>query len=347
MCLCGFLEYFCRSLFVEYAGLFLQKQPDHLGSLHFSTTPQWFLKTVTQFPTFDLIDQFVVEVPRKQQVSEKFTFWFFFLGFFPSKVPDIWRWRSVRCSSSKVEKTSDKTMYILMIFFGCFPTKVPDFWRWRSARCWQSEVENTSDKKMYILSLFLGFFPPKVPDFWRWRSARCWQSKVKTTNDKKIYILYLFGFFSPPQRFPTFDVGDQLAVEKVSKYFRPYHRTDVVVFRYYIHMYDMYIYIQIHRYTQMNQCRNTSVRIIGRMWSCLGIIYSWITCTYTYIYIHRHTRVKKFPKICARIIVRMWSCLGIVHMSMTCTHKYIYIIIHMWKHVKTLHFASSCRCKCV
>jgi len=31
--------------------------------------------------------------------------------------------------------------------------------------------------------------------------------------------------------FPTFDVGDQLAVEKVSKYFRPYHRTDVVVFR--------------------------------------------------------------------------------------------------------------------
>jgi len=31
--------------------------------------------------------------------------------------------------------------------------------------------------------------------------------------------------------FPTFDVGDQLAVEKVTKYFRPYQRTDVVVFR--------------------------------------------------------------------------------------------------------------------
>jgi hypothetical protein len=32
-------------------------------------------------------------------------------------------------------------------------------------------------------------------------------------------------------RYPTFDIGDQLAVEKVSKYFRPYQRTDVVVFR--------------------------------------------------------------------------------------------------------------------
>ena len=31
--------------------------------------------------------------------------------------------------------------------------------------------------------------------------------------------------------FPTFDIGDQLAVEKVSKFFRPYQRTDVVVFR--------------------------------------------------------------------------------------------------------------------
>lgn len=31
--------------------------------------------------------------------------------------------------------------------------------------------------------------------------------------------------------YPTFKVGDQLAVEKVSKYFRPYQKTDVVVFR--------------------------------------------------------------------------------------------------------------------
>jgi len=31
--------------------------------------------------------------------------------------------------------------------------------------------------------------------------------------------------------YPTFEVGDQLAVEKVTKYFRPYQRTDVVVFR--------------------------------------------------------------------------------------------------------------------
>ncbi|KAJ1488461.1 peptidase S24/S26A/S26B/S26C, partial [Baffinella frigidus] len=31
--------------------------------------------------------------------------------------------------------------------------------------------------------------------------------------------------------YPTFRVGDQLAVEKVTKYFRPYQKTDVVVFR--------------------------------------------------------------------------------------------------------------------
>ena len=31
--------------------------------------------------------------------------------------------------------------------------------------------------------------------------------------------------------FPTFDIGDQLAVEKVTKYFRPYQRKDVIVFR--------------------------------------------------------------------------------------------------------------------
>lgn len=30
--------------------------------------------------------------------------------------------------------------------------------------------------------------------------------------------------------FPTFDVGDQLTVDKIGKYIRPYQRRDVVVF---------------------------------------------------------------------------------------------------------------------
>lgn len=72
--------------------------------------------------------------------------------------------------------------------------------------------------------------------------AAKWWSDPENQADVKSYVsslslALLFRFFVMEPRFipslsmfPTFDIGDQLAVEKVSHFVRPYSRNDVVVF---------------------------------------------------------------------------------------------------------------------
>ena len=70
-----------------------------------------------------------------------------------------------------------------------------------------------------------------------------WWGDPETQEDIKSYgvslgVALLVRFFIVEPRFipslsmyPTFDIGDQLAVEKVTKFVRPYARNDVVVFQ--------------------------------------------------------------------------------------------------------------------
>ena len=70
-----------------------------------------------------------------------------------------------------------------------------------------------------------------------------WYDSDEGKDDIKIYFISLavallvrFTIIEPRfipslSMYPTFDVGDQLAVEKVTKRFRPFYRNEVVVFR--------------------------------------------------------------------------------------------------------------------
>jgi len=69
---------------------------------------------------------------------------------------------------------------------------------------WWDNPENQADVKSYVTSLTL---------------ALLFRALVMEPR-----------FIPSLSMYPTFDVGDQLAVEKVSRYVRPYSRNDVVVF---------------------------------------------------------------------------------------------------------------------
>lgn len=83
---------------------------------------------------------------------------------------------------------------------------------------------------------------PKEGDDWL-TSFRKWLKTDEAKEDFKVYTIslataLLFRFFIIEPRYipslsmyPTFDVGDQLAVEKVTKRFRPYLRNEIVVFQ--------------------------------------------------------------------------------------------------------------------
>jgi len=69
---------------------------------------------------------------------------------------------------------------------------------------WWADPENQADVKSYMSSLSL---------------ALLFRALIMEPR-----------FIPSLSMYPTFDIGDQLAVEKVSHYVRPYSRNDVVVF---------------------------------------------------------------------------------------------------------------------
>jgi len=69
---------------------------------------------------------------------------------------------------------------------------------------WWADPENQADVKSYVSSLSL---------------ALLFRALIMEPR-----------FIPSLSMYPTFDIGDQLAVEKISHYVRPYSRNDVVVF---------------------------------------------------------------------------------------------------------------------
>jgi len=75
-----------------------------------------------------------------------------------------------------------------------------------------------------------------IKRFVRWSKSEEGKEDIKIYTTSLVTALLVRAFICEPRyipslsMYPTFDIGDQLAVEKISKLARPYQRRDVVVF---------------------------------------------------------------------------------------------------------------------